>query len=53
MEERIKEVLASFNVIDVRPFNKGWSDDDKYIVITESGEKASFKVIRSFKCRAM
>lgn len=39
MEERIKEVLASFNVIDVRPFNKGWSDDDKYIVITESGKK--------------
>lgn len=38
MEERIKEMLAQFDVINVRPFDKGWSDDEKYIVTSKDGK---------------
>ncbi len=39
MGNRIKGMLAGYDVIDVKPFNKGWSDDEKYIVTTKSGKK--------------
>lgn len=39
MLNTIKEMLMPYGVVTVDPFNKGWSDDDKYIVMTDDGKK--------------
>ncbi len=35
----IKEMLKPFGVVTVEPFDKGWSNDEKYIVTNDNGQK--------------
>ncbi len=39
MIDDIKEMLSPYHVVSVKPFDKGWSDDDKYIVKSEDNKE--------------